>query len=227
MFTPNIIERVYHWLDTKTQKLFANRWKRQLNNTDFTIISNNCWGGVAYEHFGLQKQSPTIGAYFFAEDYLEFIANLKRYMQMEIKIISVDESKHKVAIKKNKTPNAIVGVLSDSSELQPIEIVFLHYKNPEIVIDKWNRRKQRINYNNLIFKFSLQNECTEKHIELFEKMNLPGKKFMFINRLEEVNKYSCAVYYPGFELNSQIENDTFYWNKYFDVVKFINTGIIS
>ena len=120
-----------------------------------------------------------------------------------------------------------MGVLSDSSELQPIEIVFLHYKNPEIVIDKWNRRKQRINYNNLIFKFSLQNECTEKHIELFDKMNLPGKKFMFINRLEEVNKYSCAVYYPGFELNSQIENDTFYWNKYFDVVKFINTGIIS
>ena len=35
-------------------------------------------------------------------------------------------------------------------------------------------------------------------------------------------KYNCGVYYPGFENDEQIENDTFFWNKYFDVTDFLN-----
>lgn len=226
MFNPGIVARVWHWLDTKTESLFAKQNQRKLNNTDFSIISNNCWGGVVYEHFGLIKQSPTIGGYFFADDYLLFIANLKEYMSRDIKIISLEESKYKNKIIENGTPNAIVGILEGNSKLPPVEIIFLHYNDKNTIINKWNRRRERINYNNLIFKFSLQNGCTKKQLEIFDNMVLPGKKFMFTNRKEDIEKYSCAVYYPGFERAAQIENDTFYWNKYFDVIQFINTGNI-
>ena len=33
----------------------ANYRKKQLKSTDFTIISNNCWGGMIYESYNLQK----------------------------------------------------------------------------------------------------------------------------------------------------------------------------
>ena len=37
----------------------------------FTIISNNCWAGLVYQHFGLPYNTPTAGLFFFAQDYLE------------------------------------------------------------------------------------------------------------------------------------------------------------
>lgn len=33
----------------------ANWRKKQLKSTDFTIISNNCWGGMIYESYNLKK----------------------------------------------------------------------------------------------------------------------------------------------------------------------------
>mgnify|MGYP003224280895 CR=1 FL=1 len=31
--------------------------KKQLKSTDFTIISNNCWGGMIYESYNLPKDT--------------------------------------------------------------------------------------------------------------------------------------------------------------------------
>ncbi len=45
MFNPNFFERLKHKLVSKVQKYCAPMKRRYLNNTDFTIISNNCWGG--------------------------------------------------------------------------------------------------------------------------------------------------------------------------------------
>ena len=46
----------------------ANHRKKQLKFTDFTIISNNCWGGMIYESYNLPKESPTVGMFFMATD---------------------------------------------------------------------------------------------------------------------------------------------------------------
>ena len=55
--------------------------RKKLNNTDFTIISNNCWGGICYDHFGIEKQSPTVGCFIMTDDYLTFIENLDYYLE--------------------------------------------------------------------------------------------------------------------------------------------------
>ena len=39
---------------------FADYRKKKLKSTDFTIISNNCWGGMIYESYNLPKESPTV-----------------------------------------------------------------------------------------------------------------------------------------------------------------------
>lgn len=54
--------------------------KKQLKSTDFTIISNNCWGGMIYESYNLPKESPTVGMFFMAKDYIEFLSDLKGYI---------------------------------------------------------------------------------------------------------------------------------------------------
>lgn len=191
---------------------FAHVHQGKINNTDFTIISNNCWAGVCYEYFGLPKLSPTIGGYFFAEDYIKFIFNLKHYLNCNMEIIDAHSSFHYDALKEKEQLNIPIGQIDD------IEFVFLHYKDPEIALDKWQRRVKRVNYNNIILKFSYMNECNDF---LFEKfMSIQGiKKIGFKGGNGE--KHTDLFYYPEYK-TPVIRDDTFYWNKYLDVISLIN-----
>lgn len=214
MFKPTLKERILHKLELKTNWFFAPSRRKRLNNTDFTIISNNCWGGHVYEYFGLPKLSPTVGCYFFAEDYIKFVENFDFYINQKLDFINLSQSKYKNEIKAfgDENTTAPIGLLKD------VEIVFLHYKMPEICLEKWNRRINRINKNNLIFKFSHQNLCTNEHIKKFDNLNLPGKKICFT---KIPNQAECGVYYPGFE-NEDSLDDIYHWHEYFDLIRFIN-----
>lgn len=218
MFNPNVFERVKHKIAEKIKRYYAPIRRKRLTNTDFTIISNNCWGGVTYEGYGIQKQSPTVGCYLFAKDYLKLVRDLKKYMEKPLEIISLDKSKYKQWIVENHNENCPIGRIED------IEIVFVHYHDAATAKEKWDRRVQRINWDNLIFKFSYMNHATEENLREFDSYELPGKKLMFVN--QENHTYKCGVYYPGFEEDDQVYNDTFYWNRYFNVTRFLNTGEI-
>jgi len=219
VFEPSITERILHKYHNNIRKRKAPILNKQLNNVDFTIISNNCWGGIVYEAYNLKKNSPTVGAYLFAKDYLKLVKNLEYYFSLNIQMISSYESINKKKIIENHNEDCPIGVLDD------IEIVFVHYKTRELALEKWNRRIKRVNWNNLIFKFSYMNSCTEEQLEEFDSLDLPGKKIMFVN--QPSHHYKCGVYYPGFENDSQIYNDTYYWDYYFDVTLFLNKGIIE
>ena len=52
------------------RKRFRKSRHKKLTNTNFTIISNNCWGGVIYESYDLPKNTPTAGMFFMADDYI-------------------------------------------------------------------------------------------------------------------------------------------------------------
>lgn len=73
----------------------ANYRKKQLKFKDFTIISNNCWGGMVYESYNLPKESPTIGMFFVAEDYIDFLTDIKGYINGELSFIKPEESRWK------------------------------------------------------------------------------------------------------------------------------------
>lgn len=143
----------------------------------FTIISNNCWGGFVYGYFSKAYQSPTIGLYFFSEDYVKFVYNLKYYLSVQPCFISYKESRHRESLEKYGGMNLTcpIGIFDD------IEVVFLHYKSPEDALNKWNRRKERIQWDSIFFKMSEQNECTMEHLLAFDK--LPAKnKIVFTSK---------------------------------------------
>ena len=58
------------------RKLPARRRKKSLKGTRFTILSNNCWGGMIYESYDLPKQTPTVGCFFMSDVYILFLTRL-------------------------------------------------------------------------------------------------------------------------------------------------------
>lgn len=218
MFNPNLFQRIWHFTHLKTMPYRAYYKNKQLNNKDFSIISNNCWGGITYEEYGLRKNSPTVGCYIFPDDYLNFISNLQHYFSLDLKFVNVKDARHYDQIVNNGNEDCPIGVLDD------VEIVFVHYKTQEKAYNKWMSRVKRVNWNNLIFKFSYQNNATMEQVNTFDKMALPGKKFVFVNIPNHGLK--SGVYYHGFEKDHYVWNDTFFAHRYFDVTKFLNEGVI-
>lgn len=77
---------------------------------------------MIYKSYGMIKQSPTVGLYFFADDYIRFVSNLKRYINGELKFIKLTSSKWYQHIKQESNIGTYpIGVIDD------IEIFFLHY----------------------------------------------------------------------------------------------------
>ena len=125
---------------------FSNYRKKQLKSTDFTIISNNCWGGMIYESYNLPKESPTVGMFFIAKDYIEFLSDLKGYVNGTMTFIKPEESRWKDMSQVSgdkKFGSYPVGILSNGRN--SIEIFFLHYHSEQEAREKWERRVQRIN----------------------------------------------------------------------------------
>lgn len=213
----SVYERIRHKIIRKSYPILAPYRRNKINNTDFTIISNNCWGGICYEYFGLPKGSPTVGTYFFAEDYIKFVSNLEYYLNTQIRIIKAEESKHYKALKAKKELDVPIGILDD------VEIVFLHYRDPELAAQKWNRRIKRVNFNNIIIKFSYMNECNDEILSRFLKLK-GVKKICFIGGKGE--NTDEIIYLKEYE-NSNVVDDTFYWNRDIDIIKFINLPTTS
>lgn len=173
--------------------------KKSIKSRDFTIISNNCWAGKAYQYFDMPYLSPTVGLYFFADDYIKFVKNLRYYLSRELSFISAESSKYSEVLKDRNQTDKPIGVLDD------IEIVFLHYKSEQEAKEKWDRRKKRVNFENIFIKFSNMNFCTDKHIKEFDELSFANK---FVLNIHKEPRYSCEYYWSGLKNDKEILNDT-------------------
>lgn len=155
------------------RKLPAHRRKKGLKGTRFTILSNNCWGGMIYESYGLPKQSPTVGCFFMADDYIRFLTRLDDYLQAPLTFIAPEDSRWKQEICSDKRyghyPVGRLEIDIDSGS-ESVELFFLHFHSAEEAKEKWNRRLKRIDRERLLVKFNDQNGCTRKHIEAFDRL---------------------------------------------------------
>ncbi len=159
--------------------------RRSVKSRDFSIISNNCWAGTVYRYLDMPYLSPTAGLYFFSEDYIKFVSDLHYYLDTPLKFIDATESKYYEELKKRYQTEKPIGIIDD------VEIVFLHYKTQEEAKEKWDRRKARVNYDNIILKFSRMNLCSEKEIDAFN--SLPFENKIFINNQLPL-KYKSEIY---------------------------------
>ena len=130
-----MIRKVFSWLNTniggKFNKFQIRKLTRQSKkagvNMAFSIIAQNCVGGVMYHELGLPFLSPTINVYMESADFIKFCENLEYYLSIDANSINF--------IKEREYP---VGYLED------IKIYFVHYKTEEEARKKWEDRKSRV-----------------------------------------------------------------------------------
>lgn len=194
-----------------SRKIYRNNLeKRKLNNTNFTILSNNCIGGVIYHDMGLKFLSPTINLYIVPNDFVKFLGNLDYYLKQEI-------------VKTTSDLPYPVGKLDD------IKIFFKHYRNIEEAKQKWNVRKQRINYNNLYVMMTDRWCLSYNNLKKFD--NLPFKhKICFTAR--PYPEFSSCVYVKEKSSNGHVGIITdiisltgkrlYQYAENFDYIKWLN-----
>lgn len=168
--------------------------RRLLEFTDFTIISNNCWGGLVYQYFGLPYATPTIGLFMMDDDYIKFLENLDYYLSQPLIFIPHLESKYQEQLNRETTAKDCYPI----ALLDDVEVHFLHYKSSEEAEKKWEYRKQRINKGHLLVKMSQRSSNDDVILERFEKLPYRnkicfteyvrvGKEFIHIPELKKLN----------------------------------------
>lgn len=196
---------------------FAEHRKKKLKVTDFTIISNNCWGGMVYESYNLKKSSPTVGVFFMSEDYIKFVSDLRKYTSMDIEFIEPTKSKHYDYFRNNpRYGDFPVGKIDD------IEIFFLHYHSNQEAADKWKRRCERINWDRLLVKFNDQNGCTKAEVQKF--LELPLKNKIFFTCIDWGIESEIVLKIKQFPKKNHImaSFEPFGKGKYIDITKLLN-----
>jgi uncharacterized protein (DUF1919 family) len=175
--------------------------RTKIQNNDFSIISNNCWGGFVSQYFGLSYNSPFVGLFIFSPDYIKLLRNIKYYLSLNLCFINPNNSRYKDELMKNNTIRKYpIGLLDD------VEIHFLHYKDTAEAFEKWERRKKRINFNNMIVKFCERDLATEDLIEQFDQLNFKNKICL---TSKKYNMKSCVKLVN--EEGGYIENE---WTNY-------------
>lgn len=157
--------------------------------------------------------SPTIGMYFFAEEYLKFIYNLNHYLSLPLEVVTSSDSKYRDILVKKRQEKCLIGKLDD------VEIVLLHYSNAKEAKDKWERRCNRINFDNIIFKMSEMNFCSKEHLKLFD--SFPAKrKILFVSQDYGL---SSQIILPEWYFYGEVKNDTTNFKRGVNLKQLINS----
>ena len=152
---------------------------RQLTAKDFTIIAQNCIGGVFYHDAGLKFLSPTINLFFKEPDFVRFVGNLPHYLSLEIEMRWDEEYP--------------VGQLED------VSVCFMHYHTCREAKEKWEERKQRIRWDKILV---IATDREGFGTETWDAWcRIPYPKVLFASR-----DYASpeVVYYPEYTKEGQV-----------------------
>ncbi len=131
-----------------------------------SIFSNNCWGGFAAHTLGIRFCSPTVNLWIADQDFLRFLENLKYYLSLEP--VMTGWSGARSCYDMERYPMLSVG---------DITLQCNHDTDPDVAIEKWQRRKQRVNYDNMIAVFITDVPSLEKKFYRIEGID---KKYCLI-----------------------------------------------
>ena len=186
------------------RKLINASNRKRLNNTGFSLLASNCTGGFILHDLGLQFNSPFINLWITPADFIKYLNDMDYYNSCSLHFIESDK----------KYP---VGQLDD------ITIYFQHYKSNKDAEDSWNRRKERINKDNIFVIMTDRDGCTYQNLVDFDK--LPFEKVVFTHKYYP--QIQSAVFVKGFQDSDMVGNlfeykSLFSGKKYYDELNYID-----
>lgn len=202
--------------------------RKKLQNTEVSILCNNCTGGFILHDLGLRFDTPTINMFFHGLDFFEFVEHFEYYIKQPL--IQVENPHYDPA-----APDYPVAILSGGgSTLKNLELHFLHYKSFEEANEKWEIRKARLHPDSLYVIWTFMG--VDKDETLYDRaQSLPVKnKVLFVNHPVDKERYPDFFYIKGFENQigtgllsayMNLKGERYY--DQFDYVSWLNRGIRS
>lgn len=167
----------------KLQNKINIKNRSMLTNLNPTIISSNCAGGILSHWLGLEHRSPFVNLFMSNDDFIMALENFEKFIATEI---------HQDM---NASVQYPVGVGYNG-----IKIYFMHYSSFEEAMNAWNRRKRRIDRNNM--GIMMCNWNGEKDV-LTRFDRLPFNcKVVFVD--EPHPEVASAFYLRGFKMRKKI-----------------------
>jgi uncharacterized protein (DUF1919 family) len=152
--------------------------RARLRDQNFTIVSNNCWGGHIYQLLGKPYQTPFIGLFFAPNCYLTLISRLRWYLSQPVRFTRRSRHDNINELREQQGSLYPIGYLGDD-----IEVQFMHYKSEAEAAEKWARRVERVcrDDDRLFFKFCDRDGCTQDQLAAFDSAPI-AHKVCFVSR---------------------------------------------
>lgn len=192
----------------RNRRQMNERIKQKLENTSFSLICNNCLGGVFLHDAGRQFTSPTVNLAFDGEEFIRFVENLEHYLYSDFVFKEQNYVQYPVA------------------DLDDIEVRFVHYRDNEECVRTWRKRTERIDWTHIfVIATDADGLNTPDLFERFDK--LPYRKVLFT--AQSLPQYEWAVTVPQFRGRFQVRIMTQmanfkgerYYETCFDIAKWI------
>ena len=174
-----LVKRIIARLRRDRAAMIVKIEKKRLINTDFTILSQNCIGGVFYHDMGLRFTSPTINLFFTCPDFIKFVRNLEWYLNQELQMTWGE-----------KYP---IGYLDD------IAICFQHFDSCDEAKEKWEERKKRINRDKILILCTDMEEFSDEIYEQWKHVPFPKVLFSAKKR-----NSPDVIFFPEYAKNGKV-----------------------
>jgi uncharacterized protein (DUF1919 family) len=187
-----------------------------LERTDFTVISNDCWGQALYEGLGLACRTPLVGAGMHANCFLRFLGDLEGYLGAPLRFISISRhaSVNRLRMRRGSWPMAVLG--------DGVEVHFLHYRSEEESRAAWEAGCRMVNLDRVVVKFTIDKDGgTAKDAAIFDRLPFERKLLLSVDAHPEIG---CAVQVPNYVTNGAVMFRRSLRD--FDCVRWLNTGEI-
>ena len=159
--------------------LLLGRWERsRLRNKQFSIVSNDCWGGVIYERLQMQYTTPFVGLMIMAPDYIRLLRELPRLLFSRL---SFTEHSRYPDQERDRTLG-IVGLYPIGLLDENVELHFLHCGSQRDAYESWQRRLARLDLDNLWVKFDGSKDYATRQCRLDYEALPFSNKVMFVRQ---------------------------------------------
>lgn len=183
------------------------RNRKHLINKDFTIISQNCVGGVMLHELGLRFDTPTVNLWFTAEDFIKILEHPRYYFSCEVRETEDNGRGYPVG------------------QIDDVRIYFMHYKSFTDAKAKWEERVKRIHWDNL---YIIMVESAGCMLKRFDELNYKHKVVFTAKERPEIKS---SYFIPGSAVSENAVMDLCQykskltgrrWLDDFDYVRFLN-----
>lgn len=121
-----------------------------LKKQNISIVSNNCWGGIVYNTLSMECISPFKNVSVASDDYIKILYDLKYYLSID----PIWTGKKQLDTNQNREVPML--------ELDDVLIKCNHDLDAEIAIQKWKRRRDKFNWDNILVEMYTDDPAVEK-----------------------------------------------------------------